>query len=75
MRAASTYEGAYALEARVVGWGPGEARTGRDQASRRGGRARTRRDSIPNAMCTIRQGVVGGTKLGCKDENVVYEYR
>jgi hypothetical protein len=58
MRAASAQAGAYALEKRVVRWGPGEARTGRDEASRRGGGARTRRDSIPNAMCTL-QGEVG----------------
>jgi hypothetical protein len=37
----------------VVGWGPGEARTRSDEASRRGGRARTRRDSIPSAMYRV----------------------
>jgi hypothetical protein len=36
MRAASAQTGAYTLEKRVVRWGPGEARTGRDEASRRG---------------------------------------
>jgi hypothetical protein len=44
---------AYAFRTHVVGLGPGEARTRHDEASRRGGRARTRRDSIPNAMYRV----------------------
>jgi hypothetical protein len=41
------------MHTHVAESGPGEARTRRDEASRRGGRACTCRDSIPNAMYRV----------------------